>query len=126
VPRLGSDRFAPSLHEGLCGLEFAIINSGPPAYVAAFTTMSSGRFRDVRRVPEALGGGLPLKGETSWAVNVARRLRGPIDYRLVAVVSHRPVQKITTQLRTHADPVAAARDVSGSIMVHHASHRVDP
>ena len=78
VPRLRSERFAPSLHEGLCGLENAIINSGSPAYVATFTTMASGQFLDAGREPEALGCGSPLKGEKSWSVNVARRLRGRV------------------------------------------------
>ena len=123
LPRL---RFAPSLHEGLCGLEFAIINSGSPAYVSAFTTMASGQFLDAGRAPEVLGGGSPLKGEKSWAVNVTRRLRGPIDYRLVAVVSDRPAQKITMQLRVNADPVMAAKNVSEGITLHHADHRIDP
>ena len=55
-----------------------------------------------------------------------RRLRGPIDYRLVAVVSDRPAQNITMQLRGNTDPVMAAKDVSEGITVHHADHRIDP
>lgn len=126
VPRLAPDRFAPSRHDGLCGLEFAIVISGPPAYVAAFTTMASGRFRDAGRAPEALAGGSPLEGETSWAVDVARRLRAPIDYRLVAIVSDRPVTEIGARLRAQANPVVAARGLSAGVTVHHARHRVDP
>ncbi len=127
VKRSAPDRFAPSRHVNLCGLEFTIVSAGAPAHVAAFTTMNSGRFIDAGRPPDVLGGAIPLEGEASWVVDVARRLRGPIDYRLVAVVSDRPVAKIATRLRRRADPVAAAKQLPGGVItVHYARHHIYP
>ncbi len=127
VKRSAPDRFAPSRHDNLCGLEFTIISMGAPAYVAAFTSMISGRFVDAERAPRVLGGAIPLDGEATWVVNVARRLRGPIDYRLVAVVSDQPLGEVATRLRRRADPVAAAKELSrDALTVHHVRHLINP
>ncbi len=127
VKRSAPNRFAPSRHDNLCGLEFTIISAGAPAYVAAFTTMISGRFIDAGRAPRVLDGAIPLEGEASWVVDVARRLRRPIEYRLVAVVSDRPATEIATRLRRRADPVKAAMELSGDgVTVHYARHLIDP
>jgi hypothetical protein len=124
VGRALSGRFAASRLDGLCGLEFTIVNAGAPAYVAAFTTLISGRFLGAGSAPEGVRGATPFAGEKSWVVDVARRLDGPIDYRLIAVVSDRPVAP-SDRLRARADPVAAAREPSGAVVVHQARHRVE-
>ncbi len=127
VPRAAPDRFAPSRHDGLCGLEFTIVNHGAPAYVAAFTTMVSCRFLDAGAMPEGLRGTTPMEGETSWVVDIARRLDGPIAYRLSAVAATTPVAVRADRIRADADPVEAARALDGDgVAVRSARHRVDP
>ena len=126
VHRAAPGRFSASRHDGLCGLQFVVRNSGAPAYVAAFTTMVSGRFVEAGPAPEVVRGASPFEGETSWAVDVARRLDGPIDYRLIVVVSDRPVSTAAERLRAGADPVAVADELAPAVAVHHARHRVDP
>jgi hypothetical protein len=126
VRRAAPGRFSASRHDGLCGLQFVVRNSGAPAYVAAFTTMVSGGFVDAGPAPDMVRGASPFEGETSWAVDVARRLDGPIDYRLIVLVSDRPVTAAAARLRADADPVAAADRLAPTVTVHHARHRVDP
>ena len=127
VKRDTPDRFAPSRHDRLCGLEFAIVNDGAPAHVAAFTAISSGRFIDAGRAPDSLGGEIPFTGKATWKVDLTRRLRAPIDYRLVAIVSDRPVADIANRVRRREDQVAAVLELAGqNITVHHAAHRVEP
>ena len=126
VRRAASNTFAASRHDGLCGLEFAIVNTGAPAYVAAFTTVISGWFLDAGPAPDGLRGASPFEGETSWQVDLARRLDGPIEYRLVAVVSASPVRAAADRLRERAEPLASAHELEGGVTVHHVRHRVDP
>jgi hypothetical protein len=85
------DRFSPSLHEGLCGLHFAVVAAQRPLYAAASLQVTAGRHFQAVPLPSQLIGKEPFAGGQSWAIDLPWRLREPFSYSIEIVAASYPV-----------------------------------
>lgn len=119
--------FAPSSHDGLCGLAFAVVARGRSVYAAASLDVTSGKYFEAVARPKSLTGMESFSGRQGWAIDLPWRLREPFAYRLDIVAAGYPVDKALRWLQAQGDRQAAIEHMARrGITVLSARHRVNP
>ncbi len=137
VARSAAGQFKAISARGLCALEYRLTNRDGPAYVWAVVSEGEGYSTFVRTKPSLQGYLMSEGSADSLRVELRRRIKEPLTYRILVIASARPFADVldwlareVTALGPRLDAVTwaglQARLENGGVTVLSPAHEITP